>query len=488
MSGRWTLLVRAATRELARDGLMALVVAAAALVHAPVSAQADRIVVGAVTEDVVSAHDPSQRYAVYVPSSYEPGRAWPLVLVMDPRGRASLPLERLADAAERLGYVLVSSYGTASDGPWEPNEPAVDAMLTDAQRLFSIDGRRLYFVGFSGTARVAWSFGARLAEYTAGVIGFGAGLPTPGYLAVLSAQGDPPFAFFGGAGRLDFNYEEVVRLDRALDGYGFAHHVEIFPGAHEWPPADILEGALEWMELHAVRSGLAERDAAWVQGLYDERMGSARATDEAGAVHAAALRYRSIVEDFDGLADVQAARSRAGELTSTDAFREAEARLQDIFDESDAYDRRLYELLSEVEKRGRAPSAGSAMRTLDVAELRERAAATDDAEKASAAGRLLERAYVRLSFYEPRAYMESGRYALAAAMYQWADALRPDSPRVCLGLAQAYAQMGERDRALDALECLVRSGALPAEQLEADTLLAPLRGDERFVELLRRRR
>lgn len=464
------------------------VVAATALAPAPASAQAPRVLVGSVTEEVVSAHDPSQRYAVYVPSSYTPDRAWPLVLIMDPRGRASIPLERLVEPAERLGYVLVSSYGTAADGPWEANETAVDAMLNDAQDLFSVDGRRLYFVGFSGTARVAWSFGARLGDYTSGVIGFGAGLPAPGYLAVLSAQGDPPFAFFGGVGRLDFNYEEVVRLDRALDGYGFAHRVEVHPGAHEWPSAEVFGRALEWMELQAVRSGLAERDDAWIRALYDERMEAARATETDDAVHAAALRYRSIVEDFEGLLDVDAARTRAAELTSTDAFREAEARFRDVFEESDAFDRRLYELLSEVGETGRAPSVESAMRTLGVADLRERAAGTDDPEDASAAGRLLERAFVRLSFYEPRAHMENGRHALAVVVYRWADAIRPDSPGVCLGLAQAYAQMGELDHAIDALRCLADSGALTADQLEADALLAPLRGDERFVELLRRMR
>ena len=82
---------------------------------------------------------------------------------MDPRGRALNPLGRFKDAAERLGYVLISSYNTLSDGVTEPNEAAVAAMIQDVQELVSVDTRRLYFAGFSGTARLSWVFGDRLA-------------------------------------------------------------------------------------------------------------------------------------------------------------------------------------------------------------------------------------------------------------------------------------------------------------------------------------
>ena len=48
---------------------------------------------------------------------------------MDPRGRALNPLQSLRGAAERLGYILISSYNTVSDGAIEPNEVAVAAFL-----------------------------------------------------------------------------------------------------------------------------------------------------------------------------------------------------------------------------------------------------------------------------------------------------------------------------------------------------------------------
>lgn len=49
-------------------------------------------------------------------------------------------------------------------------------------------------------------------------------------------------------------------------------------------------------------------------------------------------------------------------------------------------------------------------------------------------------------------------------------------------------QMAQVEAALDALECAAASGALSAAQLDSDSLLAPLRTESRFNELLQRLR
>jgi hypothetical protein len=111
---------------------------------------------GEVVENVVSLSDPSQSYAVYLPSAYGPHREWPVLFAMDPRGRARIPLDLFQEAAERHGYIIVSSYNTASDTDGDPNTPAMRAMLADTPQLFFADGERIYLTGFSGTARVGW--------------------------------------------------------------------------------------------------------------------------------------------------------------------------------------------------------------------------------------------------------------------------------------------------------------------------------------------
>ena len=121
-------------------------------------AVADTFPVGQVVDSIVALSDPTQSYSLYLPSAYDPGRSWPVMYLMDPRGRAHVPMELFRDAAERYGWILLSSYNTMSDGPVEPNEIALDAMLGDTQALLSATLNRLYLCGFSGTARRSWPF------------------------------------------------------------------------------------------------------------------------------------------------------------------------------------------------------------------------------------------------------------------------------------------------------------------------------------------
>src|SRR5437867_7265281 len=75
------------------------------------------------------------------------------LFVLDPRARGVLGLALFRDAAARLGWIVMSSHNTLSDGPVEPNVAAMNAMLAWAQARLAVDSARVYLAGFSGTAR-----------------------------------------------------------------------------------------------------------------------------------------------------------------------------------------------------------------------------------------------------------------------------------------------------------------------------------------------
>src|SRR5262245_16619855 len=89
---------------------------------------ADSVPVGQVAEKIVSRSDPAMSYALYLPSNYNANRKWPLLVAMDPRGRALIPMELYREVAEELGYIVVSSYNTQSDAAWAPNVQALKAI------------------------------------------------------------------------------------------------------------------------------------------------------------------------------------------------------------------------------------------------------------------------------------------------------------------------------------------------------------------------
>lgn len=434
------------------------------------------------TPDVVSTSDPSQRYATFVPSNYDPRRAWPLVLIMDARGQALVPLGRMTEAADELGFILMSSYNTASDGDAEPNVQAVAAMIEDAQGLFSVDPRRLYFAGHSGTARQSWIFAEEYPDNTAGIIGFGAGLPGPGQLVAMLLGGTPGFVFFGGAGDMDYNYEEVRHLDWTLDNYGVTHAVEFYPGTHAWPQGDVFAHALEWVEVQAVRQGLSARTGAELEELYSRSLARADRREAAGDHEAAWRISLQAAADFQGLAKTEGAVARMVRLERAAMTRTEQLRGEYLARRD--FDARVAKVVERAETSRRPIDIGDAARELRLDELRRRTDRVDAPNEAHAAQRMLESVFVRTSFYRPREALANGDWEMANAYLRLADVIKPRNAYVCLDLARSYAQLGQQPQALDALECAVQGGISVDSTLAADPLLSPLWTQERYRALM----
>ena len=58
---------------------------------------------GKLTEKVLVKDEPSQSYALYLPSSYDPDKKFPIIYCFDPGGRGSVAVEKYRSAAEKYG-------------------------------------------------------------------------------------------------------------------------------------------------------------------------------------------------------------------------------------------------------------------------------------------------------------------------------------------------------------------------------------------------
>src|SRR6185436_16889344 len=155
----------------------------------------------------------------------------PALFVLDPRGRADLALSLFAPAAESLGYVVLSSYRSASDVDDSVNVSAMNAMLERAQSRLNLDLNRLYIAGMSGTARAAALFAMQGRPHFAGVIMASAGFPPRSDFERLF-QADSTFAVFATTGRRDFNYGEVRQFYSRLVDARVPARLSQSDGAH----------------------------------------------------------------------------------------------------------------------------------------------------------------------------------------------------------------------------------------------------------------
>lgn len=308
---------------------------------------------GSATDSVPCAGAPGRSYALYLPPEWSPGRALPILFVLDARGRGALARDVFRPAAARLGWIVASSNNSASEVPARLNAEALDAMWRDTQARFAPEAGRRFVAGFSGTARFAALAGLAYRGSIAGVFGAGAAFPNE-----TPPRPGMPFAYFGTVGDEDFNFAEVRALDRRLDEVGTAHRIAFFEGGHRWPPPDVAEQGLVWLE--ACASGKCPPTPA-------------------AAKEAAKKREREAEEDQEELADLAA----------------------------------LDEALSATLRKDPPPPAGRALRDLKLERLKERAGKPDPAV-AKPARRRLAWVRARAGFVLAGEYESKGDAARAA--------------------------------------------------------------------------
>jgi predicted esterase len=274
---------------------------------AGVSVAGADLTAGEIIDQVTCAADPSQSYALFVPRDYTPTRLWPVIFAFDPGGRGRVPVERYRAAAERFGYIVVGSNNSRNGSTEIPKILA--AMTTDVAARLAVDPKRVYLAGMSGGARVALGI-ALASKSVAGVIASSAGYPDSRVRKELS------FPIFATAGTEDFNHLEMRRLDRALTT---PHRLVVFSGGHVWLSSELALQAVEWMELHAMRTGLAPRDEAAIDRMFASRVAAAGTSGDTDTLRA----LQAIVDDFRGLRDVSSVAERVSGAGRDKAIRAA---------------------------------------------------------------------------------------------------------------------------------------------------------------------
>ena len=366
---------------------------------------------------IATAADPAQQYALFVPKDAAPDA--PLLIVLDPRGRAVATRDFVIDAARARGWIVLSSWQSRSDTDEAVTLRALDA-LWKASARYPHDARRVYLAGMSGTAKTLWVVAPKLR--VAGLLGSAGGRPPE--LPPLAR--DAP-AFYGFTGTSDFNHREMFALDAALAGVGTPHRLDVYPGGHGWPPVEAFADALAWFDLQAMRDGRMARDAAFIE----QRFTACASAAAAGFDVLERWRLQAqCARDFDGLHDVTALREATQALDTSPEV--ARLRKQDA---TLAADERRYARRFDAwrERFGRRFIEGveqpplprnESLRQLQVATLRKRAADADPRVAASAQ-RLLAWVHAAAAFYLPAQFDAKGDHNRAVALGDIADATEP---------------------------------------------------------------
>ncbi|HQF38111.1 MAG TPA: hypothetical protein PK322_03240 [Opitutaceae bacterium] len=413
-----------------------------------------------VAEHVVCSADPAQSYALFLPSGYDPLRRWPVLFCFDPRARGDLPVRLFAEAAERHGFIVAGSHNSRN-GPVADNDTAVAAMLRDVSTHYSLDRNRVYAAGFSGGARVATRVG--LSGVARGVIACGGGFLDPDHTPERLS-----FDFCGYAGTVDFNRDELRRIDRDLKGGFVAHHLTIFPGEHSWLPASATEEALAWLEAQHRHAAVRARYRAFARAVLEQRQ--------------AALNGAAPPENFLSCSDLAA---DGGDWIDVAELRRQKRRLAATLPAAPGrgdFERLRECLLNDWQRSAERGPADTALATL--ARWRRQATDTADPTGAALARRALDGALLRSCAATVRALANGDASAEALRWAQFAQACAPEQPLLAFNLAGVAALAERRAEAIAALRQAVDSGFATAADLCAEAAFAPLAADPDFRALV----
>lgn len=222
---------------------------------------------GVVLDSVKVNDSIPESFSLYLPKQFEMTETWPIVFVFDTEGNGKRALSLFAQVAEKHGYILAASNNIHDSLSISKNVIISNRMFNTIFSILPIKRDRSYTAGFSSGARLA-SVIPTFIKNIRGVISCGSPIANTELLTSKN-----PFHFIGIVGDKDFNYPNMLSLEKVLNKFKFPNQLLVFDGGHEWPSMEYLSGALEYLTLASMAKGEALPDSEFVSKTYSRNLG-----------------------------------------------------------------------------------------------------------------------------------------------------------------------------------------------------------------------
>ena len=431
-----------------------------------------------VIDTVKCTEQKGQSYALYLPSQYDQGKQWPVIMIFDPSARGKIAVDLFREAGSKYGYILACS-NNSRNGPVSVNLTAAWAVLQDLDKRFKIDQKRIFVAGFSGGSRFAMTLAAS-EKIIAGVIGCGAGLPND---QIMYPSAGSDFLYYGLAGTRDMNYPEMHDLIPFLqDQTKIVAFVRTFEGGHQWPESALLTDAVEWITFQSVKRETAISDNALTEAIWNKTNVLINTSLDAGDIAGAVQYMKFAARDFE---DTPHASEITKRLTDSENSSEYRSALKDwirIAKNEQERKEKYFRYLNELAISGSFPDSASVWwdrETTSLVRLRDKGSLSNS----RMASRVLNFISILCSeqgtsFYRKKAYSQS------SVLFHICTISDSENPLNYYNLSRSLAANGKLRESVDALTLAVSHGPVSRKTVEADPVFDKLRGDQRYKALL----
>jgi hypothetical protein len=415
-------------------------------------------------------------YALYLPSYYSDTVAWPVIYVFDPGARGRLAVSYFCQAAEKLGYIIACSNNSRNYLSAEDLTEALNYMFVDVEEKIPLDPDGFYTSGLSGGSRVAAMVALNNTSIS-GVIACGAGYPD--YSATLQR---PSFNYIGLVGNRDMNYGEMINLEKKLDSLGANVELRVFEGGHYWPSPDLIQEALEWMELQSMNKGIKPKNTAFIDAQFEKYTNEAKLLLTKRKLMEAACCYEYMIKDFPNYPDVVEIIVSLDSLEESKAYKKSvlkwnKNRAWELETENKLITTLKNQVLLEL-----LPDSICNWWAGQVNSLRKTETGKDTDRQVIASRILMT---VRAACYE------GGRNSLnlkifrgALICHRLAVIADPENNYAYFLLARTYAFNNDIKNSLRSLETAVKLGYTDRQSIESDPAFAAFKNEKRYEEIL----
>ncbi len=202
-------------------------------------------------------------FSLYLPTNFTTAKKWPLLLMFDLEGKEKQSLSVFLSAAEKEGYILAAPK-ISDTVPLSNNMVRTSNVINKLVGMLPINKSRVYTAGFSSGARFANLVPVFLKDI-AGTISIGASIANSDLLNPKRS-----FHFIGIIGKNDFNYTQMLAVEKVLDRFKFPNQILLHDEEKKWPDTAYFEKALQLFTLSAMGKKIVAKDSSYIEQAYKE--------------------------------------------------------------------------------------------------------------------------------------------------------------------------------------------------------------------------
>nr|WP_299070001.1 alpha/beta hydrolase [uncultured Allomuricauda sp.] len=259
---------------------------------------------GTIIESLPINDSIAETFSLYLPKDFTTDKFWPLLLIMDLEGKPKQTISMFVHAAEKEGYVLAAPSVKDSISLTD-NMVNTSNAFRKIIEILPIHKDRVYAGGIDSGARLA-SLVPIFIRNVNGVVSVNESMANTDLL-----NSKRTFHFIGIVGKRNFNYIEMLNLEKVLDRFRYPNQVLLDENDGKWPNQSYFKKALQLFTLAAMGRKFVAKDSSYIENAFKEDIAKVNRFKNSGKLLLAEqymtemMSIYSVHKNMDSLRQVQ---------------------------------------------------------------------------------------------------------------------------------------------------------------------------------------